>query len=545
MTVALRRRAFAAVAAAHCALAAVARGQACPTTETRVAPEGVQGAYIRSVAVKTDAPIPLPSVTSRLSALRRRTETSVVARQLLFTAGDRLDSSRVAETLRRLRDQRLYADIALQVTRCANSDTVDLVVATRDAWTLRPVARVVPPSTVSLGVEDRNVLGTARTLALSDDQTSSGHGGTVTAVDPWLFGENLIGSTRLADVAGAHLFRASLRTHERSTFDPWRVEIAGGRQSFAASTDLEHPVQSTYEIAHAGHLIDSTRSSATVLYVGAQRDEGRFISIQPGDDGVPQPHSRDFVGADAGLQVRTTRFETASWFTGGRGLLDIPTGLQGDLFLSAGRERVENEPALHYDAWVGKMWTPTDDRLFTLDTWTSGYIGYVRPNHIDRISASGFLEAPRGFWGARVMLEQLIQVDPDLRMLSLAGAGADPSFAAVPSTMRQANRSLVANVERSVHIMPIARASMLDGAVFVAGSRRWDSSESAGERFDVAVAGLRLRFFSANGAFSSIRVDVGYPIVASASVVHRPLLSIGLTSLIDAPHLRDDRRRQQ
>ena len=130
-------------------------------------------------------------------------------------------------------------------------------------------------------------------------------------------------------------------------------------------------------------------------------------------------------------------------------------------------------------------------------------------------------------------------------MLSLARAGADPSFAAVPSAMRLANRALVASVERSIHLRPVGRASMLDAALFAAGSRRWDSSESAGEHFDVGVVGARLRLFSANGAFSSMRVDVAYPVAASASVVHRPLLSVGLTSLIDAPHLRDDRRRQQ
>lgn len=544
----IRRRASALVIALMSA-APIAAGaqtaQTCTIRQTRVAPDSVSGAYIRHVSVETDAPIPLPSAGAWLTSLRRRTETAVVARQLLFAPGDRLDSARVAETLRRLRDQRLYADIVLTVTRCANGDTVDLALATRDAWTLRPIARVVPPATVSLGVEDRNLLGTARTVLVSNDQTANGHGGTAQVSDPWLFGADLIGSARYSDVAGNHLARASVRTHERSTYDRWRVDAAVARQHFSDSAATERPIRADYEVGHAGLLIDSTRFSATTAYVGGEHDDGQFISIRPGDNGLPAAHQRDFVGADFGVQLRTTRFETASWFTEGRGLLDVPTGLQADLLASVGADRTEHEAAVRYDGWVGKMWTPTFGQLYTVDAWANGYIGYVRPNHVDRFSANAFVDAPRGFWSGRIMLEQMIQLDPDLRMLSLARAGADPSYAAVPSEMRAANRALVANLERSFHLRPVGRASMLDAALFTAGSLRWDSPESTGERFDVGVVGARLRLFSANGTFSSIRADVAYPVTANASVVHRPLLSIGLTSLIDAPHLRDDRRRQQ
>ncbi len=542
-----RRRAFAIGLALSSAvpIAAGAQGAGCTTRQTRVAPDSVSGAYIRHISVETDAPIPLPSAGAWLTSLRRRTETAVVARQLLFSPGDHLDSARVAETLRRLRDQRLYADILLTVTRCANGDTVDLALATRDAWTLRPIARVVPPATVSLGVEDRNLLGTARTVLVSNDQTAHGHGGTAQVVDPWLFGQDLIGAARYSEVAGTHLARGSVRTHERSTFDRWRMDAAVARQHFSDSVATERPIRAGYEVAHGGLLIDSTKFSALTAYVGGEHDDAQFISAQSGDNGIPTVHQRDFVGADFGVQLRTTRFETASWFTEGRGLLDVPTGLQGDLLASVGADRTAHEPAVRYDGWVGKMWTPTYGQLYTLDAWANGFVGYVRPNHVDRFSANAFLDAPRGFWSGRVMLEQMIQLDPDLRMLSLARAGADPSFAAVPASMRTANRAFIANVERSIHLRPVGRASMLDAALFAAGSLRWDSPDSAGHRFDVGVVGGRLRLFSANGTFNSMRLDVAYPVAANASVVHRPLLSIGLTSLIDAPHLRDDRRRQQ
>jgi hypothetical protein len=528
-----------------CAVSSIATAQSepCRRILTRTAPDSLSGLIVRSVSVRTEAPVSILGPHSWVTALRRRTETSVVQRQLLFTPGERLDSARVAETLRRLRDQRLYADITLEITRCNGSDSVDLAVSTLDAWTLRPIARVVPPSTVSIGAEDRNLLGSARTVSVTNDQTMDGHGGSVSLSDPWLVGTNLIGSLRFSDVAGAHLLRASARTHELSSYDLWRVDVGGARQSYRASPAIEHPLTASYLVGRVGRLIDSTKFSALVLYAGAQRDQAHVVSVRPSDAGTPQEHFRDFVGADVSLQWRTTRYESVSWFAEGKGFLDIPTGFQADADIAVGEDRVEQAAAARYDAWAGKMWAESG-RLLSIDAWTSGYMGRVRGNHVDRLSMAGYFEATRGFWGGRVLLEQLPGVDPDLRMVSIAG-NADPSFPAVPGTMRRSARALTANTERSVHLWPFGRASMLDGGAFVAGSYRWDEPENPGQHIGVAVVGARLRLFSANGGFSSTRIDVSYPVAASGPVARRPLFAVSLASLLDAPHLRDDRRRQQ
>jgi hypothetical protein len=526
-------------------VAASARAQDCTTIVTRTAPPGIEHAFIRTVAVKTDAPVTLPVGGAWLTSWRRRTITSVVQRQLLFEPGERVDSARVAETLRRLRDQRLYSDITLTVRRCAGGDSVDLLVTTQDAWTLRPIANIVPPSTVSLGFEDRNVLGTGRSVSLTNDQTARGHGGSVALTDPWLFGAPAVGAFRFSDIGGAHLLRASVRNHELSVFDPWRLELALGRQTFTESRTKERPLRTFYLVGHAGHLVRETPAAATLVYGGAESDQGDVLSIQRGDVGVPRNHRRDYSGAEVGVLRRSAQFDTVSWFAAGRGFLDIPSSWQADILTGVGGDRAQHAAAVRYDAWGGRMWIPRPGRLLTLDGWTSGFLGHLNANHIDRVSASGFQESSRGFWAGRLMLEQLLQLDPDLRMLSLANVGTDPTYSAVPGAMRLADRSLTSSLERSVHIRPIARASMLDGALFVAGSLRWDAPSARSDHFAVAMVGARLRFFSANGSFVSTRVDVGYPVASNGSVVRRPLLSVGLTSLLDAPRQRDGRRRHQ
>ncbi|MDB4878339.1 MAG: hypothetical protein JWM41_4785 [Gemmatimonadetes bacterium] len=541
--------AFAVVAAALLALLTTPTGasaQTCDTTTTRTTYAGRGGVMpvIRSIAVRTDAPIALPIGGTWLSSLRRTTESHIVRRQLLFAPGERIDTLRIAETLRRLRDQRLYADVVLEVARCAGADSVDLTVATRDAWTLRPIARVVPPATVSLGVEDRNVLGTARSVSISNDQTERGHGGSVAITDPWLFGTNVIGGIRFSDVAGNHLLRASLRHHEISNFDPWRAEASLARQTFSDMRPREHALGTLYVAAQVGHTIGNSRMSITLPYVGAELDSAHVIAVRRGDLGIPGDHQRRFIGLDAGLLRRAAQFDTVSWFVPHRGFLDIPSGFEEDVMIAPGTDRAQHAAAARFDAWAGRMWIPRRGQLVTADLWSSGFVGNVRANQIDRVALSGYQEARGGFWGGRVMFEQLLQLDPDLRILSLATVANDPSFPAVPQPFRLADRVFTSSAERSVHLRPVGRSSSLDGALFAAASARWDAPTMGTDHFAVAIVGARLRLLAANGAISSTRVDVSYPVAASGSVVRRLLVSVSIAPLFDTARQRDGRRRQ-
>jgi len=164
-----------------------ARAQ-CDTTRTSVVPPGVGHPYVNSITVRTNAVSSLPIVGARLGALRRTSETGVIARQLLITPGQPFDSARAQESLRRLRQRGLYREVAMTIVACTNSDAIDVTFETRDAWTLRPVARVVPPSTVVLGIEDANFMGTGRSISVAWDQTSRGQGGSIGLTDPWLLG---------------------------------------------------------------------------------------------------------------------------------------------------------------------------------------------------------------------------------------------------------------------------------------------------------------------------------------------------------------------
>src|SRR5207302_1973923 len=78
--------------------------QKCDTLVSRTTYAPARDVTIRSVTVRTDEVVALPFGRAWMQSLRRTTETHIVSRQLLFAAGDKVDSVRIAETLRRLRD---------------------------------------------------------------------------------------------------------------------------------------------------------------------------------------------------------------------------------------------------------------------------------------------------------------------------------------------------------------------------------------------------------------------------------------------------------
>ena len=98
-------------------------------------------------------------------------------------------------------------------------------------------AHLVPPAMLSVGFDDRNLFGTARSLSVTDDHTRIGHGGSFALTDPWLFGRDVVGGLRVSRIAGNQMQRASIRHRELSAADPWRVELVVNRQRFGSLGD--------------------------------------------------------------------------------------------------------------------------------------------------------------------------------------------------------------------------------------------------------------------------------------------------------------------
>jgi outer membrane protein assembly factor BamA len=128
----------------------------------------MSGVRITSLAIVSEGP-DLPGPAQVAAGLHHVSREGTIRRQLLFAPGDTVDTLLVGETMRRLRRQRLYSDAVLLAERCDGTGGVGLVLRTRDTWTLRPTARLRSSNSLSIGVEEKNLFGTARTVALTSE----------------------------------------------------------------------------------------------------------------------------------------------------------------------------------------------------------------------------------------------------------------------------------------------------------------------------------------------------------------------------------------
>ena len=527
-----------------CAIPRIARADECSIVESRASLASLSGARITSLTIVSDGP-ELPGPAHFATALHPVSRDATIRRQLLFAPGDSVDTLLVGETMRRLRRQRLFSDAVLLAQRCDASGGIGLVLRTRDSWTLRPTARLRSTNALSIGVEEKNLFGTGRTVSLTSEMSKWGTGAGVTLVDPWLFGSDVEGSMRIAKLGGAHTLRLGLRNHEYSVFDRWRAEASISRLSFADTGSAERSLHALRGGLLVGRQMARSATAVTLLLAGAEFDSAAAISPSrrtlPGASATT-PHVRSFLGLDVGALHRTAQYDTASWVVPGRGFLDVPLGWEADGVLGAGYERDARAPALKLDAWMGRVWMPARGRVVMLDGWASGYTGRgVDANQILRLSAAWYEQGWRGMWGARLTGERLLEVDPDLRALSLMPLADYTAPAVRPYTVR-GGESVSGSLERAFHLFQAGAASVVDAGAVVAGSSRWQVADLPGGVLRAGVAGARFRLLSANGAVSSVRVDVGYPVMLSADLPRKPFAVLTIGTLFDVSRQRDGRR---
>lgn len=525
-----------------CVFALPARADDCAVVESRSSLPTLSGARITSIDVLSDGPA-LPGPAGIFRSLHPVSQEGVIRRQLLFTPGDTVDTLLVGETMRRLRAQRLFADAVIVARRCDPSGGVALLVHTRDTWTLRPTARLRSTSQLSVGIEERNFLGSGRAVSLTREMSLRGNGAAISVTDPFVLGSNVAANMRVANLAGAHALRLGLQRHEYSVFDRWRVEGNLSRLSYGDTVVAEKALHTVSVMTLVGRRIAASENSVTMVLAGIEFDSAasisasRRIKVAPG-----APHARSFLGVDVGVQRRTAQFDSASWIVPGRGFLDVPMGWEGEGVVGVGHERAARTAALKYDGWLGHVWMPRRGQVLMVDGWASAYLGKgVDRNQITRASMSFYSEAARGMWGLRLTAEQLSELDPDRRGLSLMPR-ADFTTPLLGHLAARGGQSVAASIDRDVRLFRVGAASVLNAGGFVASSYRWRVDNVPNNDLKAGVIGARLRILSANGTVSSVRVDVGYPVIRSAVLPSSPYVVVRYGTLFDASRQRDGRR---
>ena len=510
----------------------------------------VSGHRIDSVFVETAKP-QLGRLASLGEKIHVRTRPEVVRRELLFAPGDTVDTLSVAESLRRLRKLSFLEYARVEARQCPtqSGETLSLTVVTRDSWTTRPDFRASSTSQ-RIGLTERNLLGTGRTVGIDLSSRNGSLGAGVTTFDAFGFGTGMTTRAQYHQYSDGSARSISLARRQASLMDKWRGELDLYDQQY----EPKDAVSDNFERAGAellGGLRLTPRRAAHGVYLlaGAESENTSLIAAQNADVVGPIRVERHFTGPQLGVSVVSARYDTLTWLLPGGAVVDVPRTVEGEFLIGMGRGSVSardtaGPPEIshanfmtHYDGWLGHEWLPTRRSRIVSDIWASGYsrAGQWQSNRT-RAAISAEHAASNGVWRLSIAGEHLREPDPDVRALGIY----DRALAFVPRRVRFSESAFSLSLERTRHLKSFGPQE-LDASIFGAVSKRWDpsSTANASEDFMVGVAGAGVALVPRRPGRATVRLDYGFPVTVSPGFRRTPRFSITILPWLETSRHRE------
>jgi outer membrane protein assembly factor BamA len=197
----------------------------CSALRSEVTLGPLSGHRIDSVLVETAQPN-IGRLARIVGKMHVRTRPDVVRRELLFAPGDTVDTLIVAESLRRLRKLPFleYAHIETRQCPSQSGESLALSVVTRDAWTTRPDIKASSTSP-RIGVSERDLFGTGRTVAAGLVSRNGALGAAVSASDAFGFGTGMTTRAQYQQYSDGSNRSLSISRRQATLTDKWRVEV--------------------------------------------------------------------------------------------------------------------------------------------------------------------------------------------------------------------------------------------------------------------------------------------------------------------------------
>jgi hypothetical protein len=523
----------------------------CAALSSEVTLGPLSGHHIDSVLVETAKP-KLGKLGSIVGKFHVRTKPEVIRRELLFAAGDTVDTLSVAESLRRLRKLPFLEYARIETRQCAapSGESLVLSVVTRDSWTTRPDIKA-SSSSPRIGLTERNLLGSGRTVAVGIVSRNGSLGAGVSTSDAFGFGTGMTIRAQYQQYSDGTTRALSLARRQATVADKWRTALDLYDQQYEPRTALADNFERMGGEFIGGIRLTPRRSSrALYLLAGAEAENASLVAASNADVVGPVRIDRHFAGPQVGLSLVSTHYDTLTWLLPGGAVVDVPRGVEGEFVVGVGSGAVtardDSGPVeisrpnfmTHYDGWLGREWLPTRRSRIVSDIWMSGYsrAGLWQSSHA-RAALSAEHAASNGVWRVSAAGEQLRDPDPDVRALGIY----DRALAFVPKRVRLAESALSLSVERTRHLRSFG-SSELDASIFGAVSKRWDPAPAAGasENLMVGVAGVGVALVPRHPGRAIVRLDYGYPVTATPGVRRAPRFSISIV-----PWLESNRRREK
>ncbi|HXL85987.1 MAG TPA: hypothetical protein VN927_02200, partial [Gemmatimonadaceae bacterium] len=314
----------------------------CTDFKSEVTLGPLSGHRIDSVSVQTGQPD--LGRFAALTRMRRRTQPEVIRRELLFAPGDSVDTLRVAESLRRLRDLAFleYARVEAHECQTPTGEVLSLQVVTRDGWTARPDIKSNKGSP-RIGLTERDLLGTGRTVALDVVSHNRSLGVGVSTSDAFGYGTGLTTRARYQRYYDGTVRLLSFARRETSVTDRWRGGLELWDQRYDPKISEGDDFERTGGDLLAGMRVSRATDSHVVHVLGGVESELTSLIAAPSAQIVgPSRVVRRFTGPEIGLSVRAGKYDTLTWLLAGGAVVDVPRTFETELVIGVGPGTLES-----------------------------------------------------------------------------------------------------------------------------------------------------------------------------------------------------------
>ena len=471
--------------------------------------------------------------------LHRETRQAVIARQLLFKTGDRFSRRVLDETERLLRTDRYLYDVSIRVARL-HGETVDLVVETRDVWTLKVglgLGRSGGANTSRFELQDTNLLGLGKALTLSRE-----NGVDRSTTELRYDDRNLLGSRAELSLSAAETSDGSRRYFRLarpfySLATRWGAELAAFD---------EERVDSFYQLGEItgriGHRLRSFELSGGLsrgliagrthrFSLGFTYREDRFTSVA-GAGAVALPPDRTLAYPWVSFDRLEDRFIEEHDLDRLHRTEDLALGTQLHARLGLASSLTGSDrTALIFDASAATGRRPSARQTLSLEGRVTGRYGTAGVENLLLSSAARYHLRDFGNQLFYIDLEASATEnrDPENQLL----LGGDSGLRGYPLRYQDGDRRLLLTVEQRffTHLEPW-HLFHVGAAAFVDTGRTWGREDHFGRNLGwLADAGLGLRLApsrSHNG--SVVHVDVAFPLLGPRDLEHVQLLVTTKTS---------------
>ncbi len=468
-----------------------------------------------------------------INQLHINTQPKVIQDDLLFKTGEPFDATKVSESERLLRRRSyLREPTILPVGECV--DNVDLVVSSREVWTLIPqvgYSHKGGESNSMFGIKDKNIFGSGRELSVQYEKNSDYTRRYVGYRDPsW---GNLRGIFSVqygqTDEGDYHNFNLERPFYALET--PWAAGISSSRiiqtgKTYFRSESVQEFEQETEEVKLYYGLSDGlVNNRVSRLSLGLAQQQTLFHATEetlpepavPADRRYTYPFiswefiNTDYVKARNVNQINITEDYNRGWQW--RATLGFSSDALGD-----------SERARLFNVDVQKTFLWDDDKLFYAKTAISGV--YHDHDYINTI-VDGLFRYHQGDEDSQLYVGSRLRYGHGLTVDEWLYIGGDNGLRGYPFRYQVGDRSALMSVEwrwftnyEFLHLADVGFAAFYDVG------RAWFEDRDNGEYggwlrnagFGVRLAPTRIGGEIRSGDSTVIHIDVAFPLDARDDV---------------------------